>query len=85
MKDLEPIIESLKNVSEDSSVPNNIRKDCKECIEILKEKDDDLSVKVNSCTSILDEVSNDANIPMYTRTQIWNIVSMLESFSMSND
>lgn len=85
MEKLEPTIESLENVAEDSSVPNNIRENCEECIEILKEKDEDLSVRINSCTSILDEVSNDANIPMYTRTQIWNIVSMLESFSMSND
>jgi hypothetical protein len=76
---LEPVAEALKRVAEDKSVPNNIQKDCNECIEILDEEDEELSVRINSCTSILDEVSNDANIPMYTRTQIWNIVSMLES------
>jgi len=27
----------------------------------------------------MDEISNDPNIPMYTRTQVWNIVSILES------
>ena len=26
-----------------------------------------------------DDIINDPNMPMYTRTQIWNIVSMLES------
>lgn len=76
---LEPIANALKQVVEDRSVPSNIKEDCRECIEILDDEDEELSVKVNSCTSILDEVSNDANIPMYTRTQIWNIVSMLES------
>ncbi len=75
---LEPIVEMLEQVAEDRSVPNNIKEDCMECIEVLKE-DEELSVRANSCTSTLDEVANDANIPMYTRTQIWNIVSMLES------
>lgn len=78
---LEPIADVLRQVAEDKSVPNNIKEDCRECIETLKNEDEELSVRVNSCTSILDEVSNDANIPMYTRTQIWNIVSMLESVS----
>lgn len=80
-KELEPVVDSLRKVAEDSSVPNNIKEDCKECIEILKNDEEELSVRVNSCTSILDEVSNDANIPMYTRTQVWNTVSMLESMS----
>lgn len=78
---LEPVADSLRRVAEDKSVPNNIKEDCKECIQILNHEDEELSVRVNSCTSILDEVSNDANIPMYTRTQIWNVVSMLESIS----
>lgn len=77
---LKPVVEMLQQVAEDPSVPNNIQGDCEECIEILKEEEE-LSVRINSCTSTLDEVANDANIPMYTRTQIWNIVSMLESVS----
>lgn len=80
-ENLEPIADALRQVAADKSVPNNIKRDCKECIQILKNEDEELSVRVNSCTSILDEVSNDANIPMYTRTQVWNIVSMLESVS----
>ena len=80
-KELEPIVDMLEKVSEDVSVPRNIQRECKDCIQILGEEDKELSVRVNSCTSKLDEVSNDANIPLYTRTQIWNIVSMLESVS----
>ncbi len=78
-EDFNPVVSMLKQVSEDRSVPNNIKRECKECIDILEDEEEEISVKINSCTSKLDEVSNDANIPMYTRTQIWNIVSMLES------
>ncbi|MCK5468863.1 MAG: UPF0147 family protein, partial [Cyclobacteriaceae bacterium] len=35
--------------------------------------------------SILDEVSNDTNIQPFTRTQIWNLVSLLEGFQEQSD
>ncbi|HLD48861.1 MAG TPA: UPF0147 family protein, partial [archaeon] len=37
-----------------------------------------MDVRINTAISLLEEISNDPNIPIYTRTQIWNIVSMLE-------
>jgi len=43
--------------------------------EIEKEIDE---VKLASAVHILDEISNDPNMPLYARTQIWNIVSQLE-------
>ncbi len=72
------IIELLNQIVEDRTVPKNIRKKCEECIQILN-SEGETSVKVNAVVSILDEVTNDPNIPMYTRTQVWNIVSILES------
>jgi len=78
-ENLEHVVDMLKQVSEDNSVPRNIQKECKKCIEVIRNDEEELSVRINSCTSCLDEVANDANIPMYTRTQIWNIVSILES------
>jgi len=72
-------IELIQQVSEDRTVPRNIRQICTESIEILKDPKESSDVKINTVTSMLDQVSNDPNIPMYTRTQIWNIVSMLES------
>jgi uncharacterized protein (UPF0147 family) len=27
---------------------------------------------------MLDEITNDPNMPMYARTKIWNVVSLLE-------
>ncbi len=76
--DIETIIQSLSQIKDDRTVPKNIRASCEECISDLQNKEEELSVRLNSCISMLDEVSNDPNIPSYTRTQIWNIVSMLE-------
>jgi len=70
-----PLIEQIVN---DRTVPRNIRAKCQDSIEILKDGGD-VAIKINTVISNMDEVSNDPNIPMYTRTQIWNIVSILES------
>ncbi|MBU3896498.1 MAG: UPF0147 family protein [Nanoarchaeota archaeon] len=75
----EDIIELIKQVSEDRSVPRNIREKCTDCIKTLDGGKDPVDIRINTVISTLDEVSNDPNIPMYTRTQIWNIVSLLES------
>ena len=75
----EEIITLIQQVAEDRSVPRNIREKCLESIEILKTEKDPVDIRINTVISYLDEVSNDPNIPMYTRTQIWNIVSLLES------
>lgn len=76
--DIENIIQVLSQIKDDRTVPKNIRASCEECVKDLQNNEEELSVRLNSCISTLDEVSNDPNIPSYTRTQIWNIVSMLE-------
>lgn len=43
-----------------------------------KEKKEDKNLRISTAISVLDDIINDPNMPMYTRTQIWNIVSMLE-------
>lgn len=75
----EDIITLIQQVAEDKTVPRNIREKCLSSIEILKTHKDPVDIRINAVISNLDEVSNDPNIPMYTRTQIWNIVSLLES------
>jgi hypothetical protein len=75
----EEVIKLLEQIVNDRTVPRNIRRSCEECIEILKNEKETKAVRINAVISILDEVTNDPNIPMYTRTQVWNIASILES------
>lgn len=76
--DLQPVIKMLTEVTEDRSVPRNIRNAAEEAKKNLEENEREPDVKLSTAISILDEITNDPNIPAYTRTQIWNIVSMLE-------
>jgi len=75
----EQIIPLLKQITEDRTVPRNIKDRIEDSIKELNDSKHPVPLKVNTVVSVLDEISNDPNIPMYTRTQIWNIVSALEA------
>jgi uncharacterized protein (UPF0147 family) len=79
VKDVEPIVKLLTEIIEDRTVPKNIRAAVEEARKNLTVDDGrDWDVRVSAAISILDEITNDPNIPSYTRTQIWNIVTMME-------
>ena len=79
MAELGQVISLLDEIKEDRTVPRNIRGICEEAQTILQDNSKEISVKVDSVRQLLDRISEDANLPIYTRTQVWNIVSMLES------
>jgi len=72
------IIELIDNVSSDTSVPKNIRRALVEAKERLKTSEE-LSTRVSSAVYSIEAVSEDINMPMHARTQIWAILSALES------
>ena len=74
---LNDVMGLLSDLSEDSTTPKNIKEKVVQLIGILKE-DVDVSIKVNKTLNELDEIVNDNNMQQFTRTQIWNIVSLLE-------
>ena len=74
---LDIVMKSLSEIQEDSTVPRNVRAKIESITNTLKE-DTELSIKVNKALNVLDEIANDVNLQAYTRTQIWNVMSMLE-------
>ena len=75
----EQVIPLLKQIADDRTVPRNIREKIEDSIKALQNKQEDPKVSISTAIANLDEASNDVNIPMYTRTQIWNIVTALEA------
>jgi uncharacterized protein len=69
----------LQHITEDTSVPRNIRRAAEESKDLLSKDDDEPTVRASTVISILDEISNDPNIPIHARTLIWNVLSELES------
>jgi len=75
----ENVIPLIQQIANDRTVPRNIRTKCEDSIKILQNDKEDAAIRINTIISSMDEIANDANIPTYTRIQIWNIVSALES------
>ena len=71
------IVKSLGEIQSDATVPRNVRTKIELIVTTLKE-DTELSIKVNKALNEIDELSSDVNLQAYTRTQIWNIMSVLE-------
>jgi len=72
------VAELMDSVIEDSSVPRNIRK----ALDDAKQKilsQENMDVAITSAIYILDDISNDINMPSHARTEIWQIISELES------
>jgi uncharacterized protein (UPF0147 family) len=69
----------LQHIMEDTSVPRNIRRAAEESRDILSKDGEEATIRASTVISILDEISNDPNIPIHARTLIWNVLSELES------
>ncbi len=78
MEKLKDIIEALNEMVGDSTVPRNVKSKLQSTLDALNE-DIELSLRVNKALNELDELTDDINIEAYTRTQLWNLVSMLET------
>ena len=69
----------LGRVSEDSTTPRNIRRAAKSAMDALQNQELTAAVRASNAIAILDEISQDPNMPPYTRVQLWNVVSVLEA------
>lgn len=79
---MEDIISNLRIIEEDNTVPKNVRSKIKSAISALEDPNGkETKVKIDKALQELDDLSDDPNLPSYTRTQIWNVVSTLESIA----
>ncbi len=69
----------LNEVSQDTTTPRNIRRAAKTAMDQLQVPDLSLGVRAANAISTLDDISQDPNMPPYTRVKIWNAVSLLEA------
>ncbi len=69
----------LNEVSNDTTTPRNIRRAAKTAMDSLQTQGISLGVRAANAISILDDISQDPNMPPYTRVKLWNAVSLLEA------
>jgi uncharacterized protein (UPF0147 family) len=67
---------TMEDILSDRAVPRNIRAKIESAL---------AKVKQNTVTSLseaiyfLDDISNDVNMPDHTRTDIWHLISLIET------
>ena len=73
------IVQVLKEqVVQDTVVPRNIRRAAEQAIEALLDRSKEPAVRAADAIVILEKISEDPNMPMHTRTIIWEVLGALE-------
>ena len=71
-------IETLNQVAANPSTPKNIRKYISDLANDLKTEEYSMSVRAANAISLLDDITQDPNMPSYVRVTLWQAVSTLE-------
>jgi uncharacterized protein (UPF0147 family) len=72
-------IQMLQAIMEDSTIPRNIRRVADDTRKVLTDDSKGLGLRAATAISMIDEISNDPNMPVHARTRIWELVSQLET------
>ena len=77
------VIQLLDELSQDVSVPKNVRKIALDSKTKLNSQKDSLDLRCAKVISTLDDLTNDPNVPSVRRTFLYTIISKLEALSKS--
>ena len=78
-QEMKEAIDTLNLIVSTNSTPKTIKKAVTDLVVDLVKEGDSLSVRAANTISLLDDVTQDPNMPSYVRTQLWQAVSKLES------
>lgn len=76
--ELKEISEMLGDLANDNSIPKNIRRALSEAKTRI-DNNEEKNVKVSAAIYIIEGITEDINMPAHARTQIWAVISALES------
>ena len=79
MSEFEQVSIILEEITVDDTVPRNVRERVLDAVNVIVKGCDDPDFLRDAVNEILESVINDPNLPLHTRTQIWNTVSLLET------
>lgn len=68
----------MSELLEDTTVPKNVKEKIQGIVHTLNDEKIEVSIRKDKALQVLDGVSEDSNLQSYTRTQLWNVISMLE-------
>jgi hypothetical protein len=75
---MEQAMSVLNMIADDNTTPRNIRRTAKQAADMLLDEKLSVAARAANAIAILEDISQDPNMPMYSRTRIWNAISVLE-------
>jgi uncharacterized protein (UPF0147 family) len=75
---MEQAMSILNMIADDNTTPRNIRRTAKQAADMLLDQSISVAARAANAIAILEDISQDPNMPMYSRTRIWNAISVLE-------
>ena len=78
--ELEEVSEMIDGLVNDTSIPKNIRRALTEAKSRI-DSDEEKSVKISAAIYLIESITEDINMPSHARTQIWAIMSALETLN----
>ena len=71
-------VDTLNQIAANPSTPKTIKKNIADLIAELDSEEYSLSVRAANAISMLDDITQDPNMPSYVRVTLWQAVSKLE-------
>ncbi len=75
---LNQAIVTLEEIASNPSTPKNIKKSITDLAIELKKEEYSVSMRAANAISLLDDITQDPNMPSYVRVTLWQAVSTLE-------
>ncbi|MGV9173370.1 MAG: UPF0147 family protein [Promethearchaeia archaeon] len=69
----------LGGMLNDRSVPRNIKRKAQKALDELEKEDETAGVIASNVLYMVDDLSQDPNLPFHARSTIWRVVSILET------
>jgi len=79
MEALNEAISILEELHEDTLLPKNVRVQIEQIIKDLQDESAEIAIRRDRALATIEELSLDTTLEAYTRTQLFYIVSLLES------
>ncbi|MCF3653853.1 MAG: UPF0147 family protein [Aigarchaeota archaeon] len=77
------VVQILESIANDVSTPRNIRRVAKEAADALFDERYKPAVRAANAIEMIEGIMNDPNLPVFTRTQLWMAISILEQIRSS--
>ncbi|MGC8599554.1 MAG: UPF0147 family protein [Nitrososphaeria archaeon] len=78
-KKIEQVIQQLTPLLANKGIPRSLRNMLKETLDQLQDNSVSPAIRAANTVSVLEEISQDPNIPSHVRVLIWNMMSLLET------